>query len=98
MALSKDELVQLLVKQIGLNGPEAREMIEKLYGESTASPAPGEGVEPTRNSELPRRTTAEQDAGEPAAGEALPGEARRIATLPPRRNAGGAGGKTPRGS
>jgi nucleoid DNA-binding protein len=98
MALSKDELIQILVKQIGLNSPEAREMIERLHGEITASPVPGDGVELTRNGELPRRTTEERDAGEPAAGEALPGEARRIATLPPRRNAGGAGGKTPRGS
>jgi integration host factor subunit alpha len=45
MALTKDVLAQLLVKQIGLNGREAREMIERFYGEIAATLEAGESVE-----------------------------------------------------
>ncbi len=94
MALTKDELVQILVKQIGLNGREAHAMIEKLHGEITASSESGRGGELAGSDEFRRRATGRPGAADPARGEKPADDARGAA--PPRLIAGEAGGKTPR--
>lgn len=94
MALTKDELVQILVKQIGLNGREAHAMIEKLHGEITASSGSGRGGELAGNDEFRRRAMGRPGAADTARGEKLADDARSAA--PPRLVAGEAGGKTTR--
>jgi integration host factor subunit alpha len=89
MALTKDVLAQLLVKQIGLNGREAREMIERFYGEIAATLEAGESVELADFGEFAVRVKAKRAGPKPTSGAANARRPQRIAEFHP-------GGKVPK--
>lgn len=83
MALTRNALAQLLVTQIGLNGREAHEMIERFYGEIASTLEAGENVELAEFGEFAVRETNPRPARKARAGEAVPGGVRRIAEFRP---------------
>ena len=83
MALTKDALAQLLVKQIGLNGREAREMIERFYGEIAATLESGENVELADFGEFSVREKAQRTGRKPKPGEASADAPHRVAEFHP---------------
>ena len=83
MALTKDTLAQLLVKQIGLNGREAREMIERFYGEIAATLEAGESVELADFGEFAVREKTQRAGRKPKSGAANAHRAQRIAEFHP---------------
>ena len=83
MALTKDVLAQLLVKQIGLNGREAREMIERFYGEIAATLEAGESVELADFGEFAVREKAKRPGRNAKPGAAKARGPQRVAEFRP---------------
>jgi integration host factor subunit alpha len=83
MALTKDTLAQLLVKQIGLNGREAREMIERFYGAIAATLESGESVELADFGEFLVREKPQRPGHKPKSGAASANGPQRVAEFRP---------------
>ena len=96
MALTKDELAQLIVRQIGRNSREAREMLEKFHGVSTGVPDTGVGSEYSEMHGPRLPATGQPRPGDPEPGEARSSEAHEVAAPKPRHKMVEVGGKTPR--
>ena len=93
MTLTRDALAQLLVKQIGLNGREAREMIERFYGEIATTLESGESVNLADFGEFSVREKPPRPGRTARPGETSDSGPRRIAEFhpgdkPPQRKSG----------
>jgi integration host factor subunit alpha len=83
MTLTRDTLAQLLVKQIGLNGREAREMIERFYGEIATTLESGESVKLADFGEFSVREKSLRPGRTTRPGETSASGPRRVAEFHP---------------
>ena len=83
MALTRDTLTQLLVRQIGLNGREAREMIERFYGEIASTLEAGEHVDLADFGVFSVRETPAHPGRRSRNGESASDGPRRVAEFRP---------------
>ncbi|MDR2851639.1 MAG: integration host factor subunit alpha [Burkholderiaceae bacterium] len=80
-ALTKAQLSDLLFEQIGLNKREAKDMVEAFFNLISARLIAGEDVKISGFGHFQIRDKAPRPGRNPRTGEAIPIEARRVATF-----------------
>ena len=80
-ALTKAQLAELLFEQIGLNKRESKDMIEAFFDLIGNSLIDGQDVRISGFGNFLIRTKAPRPGRNPRTGEAIPIEARRVATF-----------------
>ena len=83
MALTKAEIVQIVVDNVGLNKREALEMVEAFFEEIGASLEAGEDVKLSGFGGFQLRKKAERPGRNPKTGETARVTARRVVTFHP---------------
>jgi integration host factor subunit alpha len=80
-ALTKAQLADLLFEQIGLNKRESKDMIDAFFDLIADSLVEGQDVRISGFGNFQIRTKAPRPGRNPRTGEAIPIEARRVATF-----------------
>ncbi len=80
-ALTKAQLAELLFEQIGLNKRESKDMIEAFFSLIGDSLIDGQDVRISGFGNFLIRTKAPRPGRNPRTGEAIPIDARRVATF-----------------
>jgi integration host factor subunit alpha len=80
-ALTKAQLADLLFEQIGLNKRESKDMIDAFFDLISDSLVEGQDVRISGFGNFQIRTKAPRPGRNPRTGEAIPIEARRVATF-----------------
>ncbi len=83
MALTRVNMAESLVNELGLSGTEARELVELLFEELAASLAVGEQVKLSGFGNFGLRDKKERPGRNPKTGEKIPIAARRVVTFRP---------------
>jgi hypothetical protein len=96
MTLTRDELIQLIVRQIGLGSREAREMLEKVHGVSTGIPEAGAGSDRSGMRDPRSSATGQSRPGDREPEQKRSGEVHAVAVPKPGHTMVEVGGKTPR--
>ncbi len=81
MALTKDELADLLFENVGLNKREAKDMVESFYEEVRTALQNGEGVKLSGFGNFQLRAKPQRPGRNPKTGEEIPITARRVVTF-----------------
>ncbi len=83
MALTRVNMAESLVNELGLSGTEARELVELFFEELTASLAAGKQVKLSGFGNFDLRDKNERPGRNPKTGEKIPISARRVVTFRP---------------
>ncbi len=83
MSLTRANMAESLVNELGLNKNEARELVELLFEELGASLAIGEQVKLSGFGNFGLRDKKERPGRNPKTGEKIPISARRVVTFRP---------------
>ncbi len=83
MALTRVNMAESLVNELGLSGPEARELVELFFEELAASLAVGKQVKLSGFGNFDLRDKKERPGRNPKTGEKIPIFARRVVTFRP---------------
>ena len=81
MALTKAELADLLIENVGLNKREAKDMVESFYEEVRTALQNGEGVKLSGFGNFQLRAKPQRPGRNPKTGEEIPITARRVVTF-----------------
>ena len=81
MSLTKAEMAESLFNEIGLNKPEARELVDLCFEELRASLAGGVQIKLTGFGGFDLRDKNERPGRNPTTGEIVPITARRVVTF-----------------
>lgn len=81
MAVTKVELAEHLYKIVGLNKREAKDLIDKFFGEICLSLEKGENVKLSGFGNFHLRDKSERPGRNPKTGEAIAISARRVVTF-----------------
>ena len=80
-ALTKAEMVERLVDEVGFNKREASELVEQFFGEIIAALADNEPVKVSGFGNFTPRDKGERPGRNPKTGKAFPIAARRVVTF-----------------
>ncbi len=83
MALTRVNMAESLVNELGLSGTEARELVESFFEELAASLAVGKQVKLSGFGTFDLRDKKERPGRNPKTGEKIPISARRVVTFRP---------------
>ncbi len=83
MSLTRANMAESLVNELGLSRTEARELVNLFFEELTASLAVGERVKLSGFGKFELRDKKERPGRNPKTGEKIPISARRVVTFRP---------------
>ncbi len=83
MALTKEDMAEILFKELGLNKREARELVELYFHQLVACLAVGEPVKLSGFGNFGLRDKKERPGRNPRTGEKIPVAARRVVIFRP---------------
>ncbi len=83
MSLTRANMAESLINELGLSGPEAREVVELFVEELAASLAVGKQVKLSGFGNFDLRDKKERPGRNPKTGEKIPISARRVVTFRP---------------
>ena len=86
MSLTKAGMVEKLHEELGLNGREAKELVEAFFEEMRAALERGDSVKLAGFGKFATRDKHQRPGRNPKTGEEVPIGARRIVTFRPGRN------------
>ena len=81
MSLTRANMAESLINELGLSGPEARELLEVFFEELATSLAVGEQVKLSGFGNFDLRDKDERPGRNPKTGEKIPISARRVVTF-----------------
>tara|TARA_B100001769_G_C21879673_1_gene475737 strand:+ start:336 stop:635 length:300 start_codon:yes stop_codon:yes gene_type:complete len=82
-ALTKAEMAEMLFEDLGLNKREAKEIVEKFYGEIGLALESGDNVKLSGFGNFELRDKNSRPGRNPKTGEEIPIAARRVVTFKP---------------
>ena len=82
-ALTKADMAEMLFDELGLNKREAKEIVEKFYGEIGSALENNDNVKLSGFGNFELRDKSSRPGRNPKTGEEIPIAARRVVTLKP---------------
>ncbi len=82
-ALTKADIAEMLFDELGLNKREAKEIVEKFYGEIGAALEKNDNVKLSGFGNFELRDKSSRPGRNPKTGEEIPIAARRVVTFKP---------------